>query len=66
MSFVCSNSNSNSNRIVIVVHGPKCSDFATMRAAREEIAAIDEDLAVFLGPGGWLQGAGVPPVRDRR
>lgn len=30
--------------------------------AREEIAAIDEGLAVFLGLGGRLHGPGAPPV----
>jgi mRNA interferase MazF len=31
--------------------------------AREEIAAIDEGLAVFLGLGGQLDGPGAPPVQ---
>ena len=31
--------------------------------AREEIAAIDEGLAVFLGLGGRLDGWGTPPVQ---
>jgi mRNA interferase MazF len=31
--------------------------------AREEIAAIDEGLAVFLGLGDRLRGAGAPPVQ---
>jgi hypothetical protein len=31
--------------------------------AREEIAAIDEGLAVFLGFGDRLHGAGAPPVQ---
>ena len=31
--------------------------------AREEIAAIDEGLAVFLGLGDRLHGAGAPPVQ---
>jgi mRNA-degrading endonuclease toxin of MazEF toxin-antitoxin module len=30
--------------------------------AKEEIAAIDQGLAVFLGLGEWLRGAGAAPV----
>jgi mRNA interferase MazF len=31
--------------------------------AREEMAAIDDGLAVFLGLGGWLHGADAPPAQ---
>jgi mRNA interferase MazF len=31
--------------------------------ASEEIMAVDEGLAVFLGLGGWLHGSGAPPVQ---
>ena len=31
--------------------------------APEEIMAVDEGLAVFLGLGGWLHGSGAPPVQ---
>ena len=31
--------------------------------AREEMAAIDEGMAAFLGLGGWLHGADAPPVQ---
>ena len=31
--------------------------------AKEEIAAIDQGLAVFLGLGEWLRGAGAAPVQ---